>query len=187
MCRGCRYDKCILMGMVYDGPMRKRKNTVQYRRFNYFMKLSRKQKIATARQSLRLKEKILCQIGQQENTSQFDELDTIEQLELTGRLLQNQYTTNCSASVYRRRIRELELVERLHLPRLPHSTEVCSIKQFKMSSLISSQEIYLTNFDSSIDTFTITVTESWQFYLAVFPTLSELTYEHQVCNFSRRH
>ncbi|GMR44695.1 hypothetical protein PMAYCL1PPCAC_14890 [Pristionchus mayeri] len=69
-----------------------------------------------------------------------------------------------NACLERRRSRELQIVTDYNLARIPHPTE----------------EVYhLSNFDCALASFNVTVSESWNFLLSLFPAFGDLTYDDQ--------
>ncbi|KAF8374056.1 hypothetical protein PRIPAC_80485 [Pristionchus pacificus] len=68
-----------------------------------------------------------------------------------------------SACVKRRRVQEVELVKLHNLSRVKHPTE----------------EVYLASFSCAFATFNVTVAESWKLFLAVFPSMKDLSYTDQ--------
>ncbi|GMS91870.1 hypothetical protein PENTCL1PPCAC_14045 [Pristionchus entomophagus] len=125
VCRGCRYDRCIALGMEYGRPKK-------------LVKIHEKEVKDDAELSLipagGSKESLLDRIGRER-----------------------------ASCVERRRVQELELARRNKLARLPHPTE----------------EVYLADFDCSLTAFDITVADTWQLFLTVFPSLTKLSCEDQ--------
>ncbi|GMS89928.1 hypothetical protein PENTCL1PPCAC_12103, partial [Pristionchus entomophagus] len=68
-----------------------------------------------------------------------------------------------AACVERRRVRELELVKRHNLVRLPHPSE----------------EVYLVKFECAVAAFNVAFIEMWHFFLASFPSIKALPYADQ--------
>ncbi|GMS93781.1 hypothetical protein PENTCL1PPCAC_15956 [Pristionchus entomophagus] len=125
MCRGCRYDRCIAVGMEYERPLRAQK-------FN-------------------------CEKADESLPSSSSVVDGKEDslLDRIGR--------ERAVCMERRRVHELELVKRNNLTRLPHPSE----------------EVYLADYDCALAAFSISVSDSWQLLLTVFPSLRDLPHQDQ--------
>ncbi|GMS94892.1 hypothetical protein PENTCL1PPCAC_17067 [Pristionchus entomophagus] len=119
VCRRCRFDKCVEVGMVYEGLMRAAKKTPKEDR-----------QVSTI----------------------------IETPSMSNERILGKIAREYKSCMDRRRVQERILISTANVKeRLPHPTE----------------EIYSTNFECSIRTLYISITEIWSFFKVLFPSLME--------------
>ncbi|GMS94258.1 hypothetical protein PENTCL1PPCAC_16433 [Pristionchus entomophagus] len=90
-------------------------------------------------------------------------IESIPSTSKTSESLLERIAREHAVCVERRRDQELILIKQHNLARNPHTSE----------------EVYMANFACGIAIFSINVAESWQFFVAVFPSIKELPVQDQ--------